>query len=642
MRNNKLNYALMIYIILMLIIPNSFDTIFGIIPVRLLLTLIIDFVLIVKRFHNREKFKILSKPIMLLIFLLLIFMAISTLKSYSFVTSIYTILKFVLIFILGYLVWLENFDNKTKKNLVLTYMVSSLLVFVYGILNYIFRLNLDPKGVYKYAGAIGRVYSTFENANYFGLFAVISLVFFLYLFLENKYETKKEKYLLSSLLLLNMVCICLTFSRSIYALFGLMLFLIFLVNIRSIKNNYKKLLFIVIVCFGLLAIPGVISLIRTTAIEFLPQKVLNILNINQDDVSELSFNSLDNYQIIENKDSYYTGDDNLKKENIVIIVDGDYMEVTKVTEKIRDENGEEIIKETYYSKSDGSTVTRKQFTQLVKKVIKNNKLFGVGIGAYKQFFNDSSNAEYYLNGKFGYPHNFYNHLWAESGIFSLIIVIILLSVSLIYFAIKLFQTKNKVYYYVLCIFACINIMCFFESVYYDSQVFPIYIIVLLLLVKFDTKTSKRVMFISSVGGHLTQLLSLKSMFNNYSYLLVTEKNDVTLPLKEKYKIKYLLYGSRKYKFSYPFIALYNIFKSIYLYLIFSPDVIVTTGTHTAVPMCYLGWLGSKKVIFVESFSKSNSPTLSGRLVYLVASTFVVQWESMLKFYPKAKYWGGIY
>ena len=48
------------------------------------------------------------------------------------------------------------------------------------------------------------------------------------------------------------------------------------------------------------------------------------------------------------------------------------------------------------------------------------------------------------------------------------------------------------------------------------------------------KTSKkRVMFISSVGGHLTQLLELKSIFNDYDYVLVTDRNDVTLPLKEK-------------------------------------------------------------------------------------------------------------
>ena len=38
---------------------------------------------------------------------------------------------------------------------------------------------------------------------------------------------------------------------------------------------------------------------------------------------------------------------------------------------------------------------------------------------------------------------------------------------------------------------------------------------------------KKVMFISSVGGHLTQILELKKIFNNYEYVIVTEKTDVT-------------------------------------------------------------------------------------------------------------------
>lgn len=152
----------------------------------------------------------------------------------------------------------------------------------------------------------------------------------------------------------------------------------------------------------------------------------------------------------------------------------------------------------------------------------------------------------------------------------------------------------------------------------------------------------KVMFICSVGGHLTQMLQLKSIYNDYNYVLVTEKTDVTRDLKEKYNTEYLIYGSRKYLFKYLFIFLYNILKSIFLFIKYRPTTIITTGTHTAVPMCYLGWLFRRKVIYIESFSKRTSKTLSGKLVYPIATIFVVQWESMLKLYPKAKYWGGIY
>ena len=153
---------------------------------------------------------------------------------------------------------------------------------------------------------------------------------------------------------------------------------------------------------------------------------------------------------------------------------------------------------------------------------------------------------------------------------------------------------------------------------------------------------KNVMFICSVGGHLTQMLELKKIFNDYNYVLVTENTDVTKDMKDKYNMEYLKYGSRKYLFKYLFIFMFNILKSFYLFFKHNPKVIVTTGTHTAVPMCYIGWLFKRKVIYIESFAKRTSPTKAGRMIYPIASTFIVQWESMLKFYPKAKYWGGIY
>ena len=142
---------------------------------------------------------------------------------------------------------------------------------------------------------------------------------------------------------------------------------------------------------------------------------------------------------------------------------------------------------------------------------------------------------------------------------------------------------------------------------------------------------EKVMFISSVGGHLTQLLELKDLFNEYDSVLVTEKTDVTEPLKNKYKTHYLIYGSRHYMLTYPFILIYNCFKSLFLFLRYRPNTIVTTGTHTAVPMCYIGWIFRKKIIYIESFAKRT-----------IATKFIVQWESMLEHYPKAEFWGAIY
>lgn len=155
---------------------------------------------------------------------------------------------------------------------------------------------------------------------------------------------------------------------------------------------------------------------------------------------------------------------------------------------------------------------------------------------------------------------------------------------------------------------------------------------------------KKVLFISSVGGHLTQLLQLKEIFDNYNYVLITEKNDVTKDLKNKYNVRYMPYGSRNQKLLYPFILLINCFKSLYYIIRFNPKVIVTTGANTCAAMCCLGKLFRKKIIYIESFAKRTSPTVTGKMIYKLHAytTFVVQWKEMLKFYPKAEYWGGIY
>ncbi len=154
---------------------------------------------------------------------------------------------------------------------------------------------------------------------------------------------------------------------------------------------------------------------------------------------------------------------------------------------------------------------------------------------------------------------------------------------------------------------------------------------------------KKVIFISSTGGHLSELLQLKPLFEKYDSYLITEKTKSTVGLKKKYKhVNYLVYGTREHKFTYLFKFAFNILKSFILYIKIRPKVIVTTGTHTAVPMCYIGKLFKSKIIFIETFANSKTKTESGKYVYKIADTFIVQWESMLELYPNAIYGGWIY
>ena len=155
---------------------------------------------------------------------------------------------------------------------------------------------------------------------------------------------------------------------------------------------------------------------------------------------------------------------------------------------------------------------------------------------------------------------------------------------------------------------------------------------------------KKVLFISSTGGHFNELMQLAPLFKKYDYHIITEKDKTNTYLKEKYgkRISYLPYGTRSKIISYIFKYFYLCLKTVVLYIKIRPKYIVTTGTHTAGPMCYLGKIFGSKIIYIETYANRNSKTATGKLVYPIADLFIVQWEDMLKLYPKAKYWGCVY
>lgn len=154
---------------------------------------------------------------------------------------------------------------------------------------------------------------------------------------------------------------------------------------------------------------------------------------------------------------------------------------------------------------------------------------------------------------------------------------------------------------------------------------------------------KKVIFISSGGGHLEELLALEALFNDVDYLLVTEKTDTTLFLNNKYRnVSYLAYGTKAHLFSYLFIFTFNIIKSFFLFIKFRPDFVVSTGTHTAVPMCRIAHLFKKKIVWIETMANITTGTKAGQMVYKYADKMIVQWNEMLEVYPNAEYWGTVF
>ena len=156
--------------------------------------------------------------------------------------------------------------------------------------------------------------------------------------------------------------------------------------------------------------------------------------------------------------------------------------------------------------------------------------------------------------------------------------------------------------------------------------------------------TRQIFLICSSGGHLTQMLRLNSALDDYKVTLITEKTVISKVLKQTNldKILFLPHGGREDIFKYLFKFTLNIILSFYRYIRYRPKTIISTGAHTALPTCYIAKLFGSRVIFIETFAKISTPSLTGRAVYPIADVFYVQWPELKSYYPKAKYMGKLY
>lgn len=150
----------------------------------------------------------------------------------------------------------------------------------------------------------------------------------------------------------------------------------------------------------------------------------------------------------------------------------------------------------------------------------------------------------------------------------------------------------------------------------------------------------KIVFAASSGGHYEQLLMLKPLMEKYDSVLVTEKTDYSAGDTE-IKTYYMHQINRKELLFLPKLIA-NSWRSLVLIIKERPIVMITTGVLAVIPLALLMKLFGGKLIYIESFAKVCSKNLTGNLLYRFADQFYVQWEEMLKLYPKAIYKGGIY
>lgn len=145
----------------------------------------------------------------------------------------------------------------------------------------------------------------------------------------------------------------------------------------------------------------------------------------------------------------------------------------------------------------------------------------------------------------------------------------------------------------------------------------------------------KICLIASRGGHLKELGFIRYLNLECEFCLITEKSPEIL----KKKINNVYYVDQiSRKDSHILLKIMRlILMGIRILKKEKPDCFISTGALISVPILILAKLYRKKIIFIETFARVYSGSLSGRIIYPFADVFIVYWKELLKVYPKAKY-----
>jgi UDP-N-acetylglucosamine:LPS N-acetylglucosamine transferase len=87
-------------------------------------------------------------------------------------------------------------------------------------------------------------------------------------------------------------------------------------------------------------------------------------------------------------------------------------------------------------------------------------------------------------------------------------------------------------------------------------------------------------------------------------------------------------------------SLLNLWEAFWILRKERPTAILSTGAGLAVPFAIVGRLFfGTRVVFVETFTRVDQPSMTGRIMYWLAHDFFYQWPQLGAFFPKGCYGG---
>ena len=152
-----------------------------------------------------------------------------------------------------------------------------------------------------------------------------------------------------------------------------------------------------------------------------------------------------------------------------------------------------------------------------------------------------------------------------------------------------------------------------------------------------------VLLVCSTGGHLLQLVALREVWAETRRIWVTfDKSDARSLLRSE-RVVYAFGPTNR---TFGVTAATNTIRNLVLaWRVIGrtrPSVILTTGAGVAVPFAWVARLRGARVIYVESLTRIEGPSLSCRLIAPVAARLYGQWPEFAAAVRGARYAGNVF
>jgi UDP-N-acetylglucosamine:LPS N-acetylglucosamine transferase len=159
----------------------------------------------------------------------------------------------------------------------------------------------------------------------------------------------------------------------------------------------------------------------------------------------------------------------------------------------------------------------------------------------------------------------------------------------------------------------------------------------------DSEEHIDLLLVCSSGGHLLQLHALREAWEPFRHVWVTfDKSDAGSLLKGEPVVHAYGPTNRNMGFRAAANMVRNLGLAWRLLGSLRPAVMLTTGAGVAVPFAWIGRLRGTKVVYVESLTRIDRPSLSCRLIRPVSDRIYVQWPELRDALPGARYAGTVF